>query len=269
MSDNEQSSGSPSELELLKQRARLLGVEFSNNIGLETLRERVAAKMAALDGDDAPINQPNEQLSNEQPNPLDQGDDEDEGDDFDAGIEEDASLVEQPAILGTTPIELKPVAPVIQADLPDPTKSASTGSPISAGEGRPLSMRQQIFNENMKLIRLRIQNLDPKKKDLQGEIFTVSNRFLGTVKRYVPYGDSIDDNGWHLPYVIYKELASRKFLQITTTKDRQTKQIKVVKRWAKEFAFEVLPLLTDKELKALAAAQAAAGSIENNADQIL
>lgn len=267
MSDNEQSSGSFSELELLKQRARLLGVEFSNNIGLETLRERVAAKMAALDGDDAPISQPNEQPSDEQPNPLNQG--ENSEDDFDADIEEDASSVEQPAILSTAPIELKPVAPVIQTDLPNPTKSASTGSPISAGEGRPLSMRQQIFNENMKLIRVRIQNLDPKKKDLQGEIFTVSNRYLGTVKRYVPYGDSIDDNGWHLPYVIYKELASRKFLQITTTKDRQTKQIKVVKRWAKEFAFEVLPPLTEKELKALAAAQAAAGSIENNADQIL
>jgi hypothetical protein len=120
----------------------------------------------------------------------------------------------------------------------------------------------------MKLIRVRIQNLDPKKKDLQGEIFAVSNKFLGTVKRFVPYGDTTDE-GWHLPYVIYKELVSRKFLQITTTKDRQTKQVKVLKRWVKEFAFEVLPPLTDRELKALAAAQAAAGSIEAISDQIL
>jgi hypothetical protein len=274
MSDNEQSSGSPSELELLKARARLLGVEFSNNIGLETLRERVAAKMAAMDGDDAPISQPTtqatEQSTSDQPNPLGQVEGENPLGDFDDDIEEEAAdEITQPAVLSTSPIELKPIAPLAAPDLPDPTKSTSLGSPVAEATDKPLTFRQQLFNDNMKLIRVRIQNLDPKKKDLSGEIISVSNKVLGTVKRFVPYGESMDDNGWHIPYVIYKELSSRKFLQITTSKDRQTKQVKVVKRWAKEFAFEVLPPLSEKELKALAAAQAAAGSIENSADQIL
>ena len=263
MSDNEQSSGSPSELELLKNRARLLGVEFSNNIGLETLKERVAAKMAAIGGDEGQA--PTEQA--QQPNPLDNGD----GftGDFDDDIEEEAAdQVIQPAVTKTDPIELKPIAPLAAPDLPDPTKSSSLGSPVAETANKPLSFRQQLFNENMKLIRVRIQNLDPKKKDLSGEIISVSNKVLGTVKRFVPYGETTDD-GWHIPYIIYKELSTRKFLQITTSKDRQTKQVKVVKRWAKEFAFEVLPPLTEAELKQLAASQAAAGSIESVADQIL
>ena len=264
MSDNEQSSGSPSELELLKNRARLLGVEFSNNIGLETLKERVAAKMAAIgdDEDEAPTEQV------QQPNPLDNEDG--PTGDFDEGIEEEepADEVTQPAVTKTDPIELKPIAPFVAPDLPDPTKSSSLGSPVAAAADKPLSFRQQLFNENMKLVRVRIQNLDPKKKDLAGEIISVSNKVLGTVKRFVPYGE-VTDEGWHIPYIIYKELSTRKFLQITTSKDRQTKQVKVIKRWAKEFAFEVLPPLTEAELKQLAAAQAAAGSIESVADQIL
>lgn len=38
------------ELELLKERARTLGIPFTNNIRLDTLRQRVQAK---LDGSDA------------------------------------------------------------------------------------------------------------------------------------------------------------------------------------------------------------------------
>lgn len=306
MSENEKGSGPNSELELLKARARLLGVEFSNNIGLDTLRERVAAKMAAIEGDtgDAPVTAPVAvtqvappplvaPAEPEAPNPLTLRQQifnesmkliREVPDDFDDDIEEEAPLPEaaaQPAVVqaplvqqpvaaapAPAPVVIKPIAPIVEESLPDPSKSVSTGSAIPETAERPLTLRQQIFNENMKLIRVRIQNLDPKKKDLQGEIFAVSNKFLGTVKRFVPYGDTTDD-GWHLPYVIYKELVSRKFLQITTTKDRQTKQVKVLKRWVKEFAFEVLEPLTDKELKALAAAQAAAGSIEAVSDQIL
>ena len=38
----------PSELDLLKQRATLMGIAFSNNIGEETLRQRIADKQAEL-----------------------------------------------------------------------------------------------------------------------------------------------------------------------------------------------------------------------------
>lgn len=186
------------ELSLLKQRARMMGVQFSNNIGLESLKERIRAK------------QEGESESNEQKSEV--------------------------------------------APLSDPAKSA----PVV---GKRKTLRQHLIEENMKLVRLRITNLDPKKKDLPGEVFTVANEHLGTVRKFVPYGE-VTDNGYHVPYCIYKALKARKFLNIRTFKDRQNQnQIKVEQNWAQEFALEVLPTLTPDEIKKLAAAQSAAGGL--------
>lgn len=192
---NEEVLTEADELNLLKQRARMMGVQFSNNIGLESLKERIRAKM--------------------------------EG-------EEQAPNTE------TVP-ELK---------------SSSEATPV-----KRKTLRQHLLEENMKLVRLRITNLDPKKKDLPGEIVTVANEHLGTVRKYVPYGE-VTDNGYHVPYCIYKALKARKFLNIRTFKDRQNQnQIRVEQNWAQEFALEVLPQLTKEEIQKLAAAQSAAGGL--------
>lgn len=192
---NEEVLSEADELTLLKQRARMMGVQFSNNIGLESLKERIRAKM--------------------------------EG-------EEQAPNTE------TVP-ELK---------------SSSEATPV-----KRKTLRQHLLEENMKLVRLRITNLDPKKKDLPGEIVTVANEHLGTVRKYVPYGE-VTDNGYHVPYCIYKALKARKFLNIRTFKDRQNQnQIRVEQNWAQEFALEVLPQLTKEEIQKLAAAQSAAGGL--------
>lgn len=180
------------EISVLKSRARMLGVEFSNNIGLETLRERVRAK-----------------------------------------IEGDAHSQEK-----TTP------KPLVDPD--NPVKPEMT-------------LRQRIIAENMKLVRVRITNLDPKKKDLPGEIFTVANEYLGTVRKYIPYGE-VTDGGYHIPWCIYMNLKDRKFLNIRSFKDRHNgNQMRIEQSWATEFAFDILPPLTTDELKKLAAAQLAAG----------
>ena len=42
--EDEPAMGTVNELDVLKQRARMMGVEFSNNIGVETLRERIRVK---------------------------------------------------------------------------------------------------------------------------------------------------------------------------------------------------------------------------------
>lgn len=192
---NEEVLSEADELTLLKQRARMMGVQFSNNIGLESLKERIRAKM--------------------------------EG-------EEQAPNTEMVS-------ELK------SSDGATPTKRKT--------------LRQHLIEENMKLVRLRITNLDPKKKDLPGEIITVANEHLGTVRKYVPYGE-VTDNGYHVPYCIYKALKARKFLNIRTFKDRQNQnQIRVEQNWAQEFALEVLPQLTKEEIQKLAAAQSAAGGL--------
>lgn len=179
------------ERQALMARARIMGIDFSNNIGTDTLRERINAKM---EGTTAPTEEA-------QSNPL-----------------------------------------------------AGSAAPV-----KKRTLRQIQHDEQMKLVRLRIQNLDPKKKDLPGEIFTVANEYLGTVKKFVPYGE-VTEEGYHVPYCIYRMLDARKFLNIRTVKDRRTGIERVESTWAKEFALEVLPQLTATEIAELANAQKAAGS---------
>lgn len=178
------------ELTVLKQRARMMGVPISNNIGLETLRERIRAKMEAIDK-----------------------------------VENPTALVPD---IGETVVGTK-----------------------------PMSIRQQLIRDEMKLVRLKIANLNPNKNDLPGEIFTLANEYIGTVAKYIPFGAATDD-GYHVPYCIYRQLLERRFLNIKTKKGVNG-QTKVEQGWVREFSIEVLPPLTQAELGKLAMAQAAAG----------
>lgn len=196
----------PDELTLTKQRARMMGITFSNNISLETLKQKIEDHKAGV--------------SNELPKSDDLGDD-------------------APSNITAPPLQ--------DPSVPKPVKQET--------------LRQKLIRENMRLIRLRITNLDPKKKDVPGEIYTVANEYLGTVRKYVPFGE-VTDEGYHVPYVIYKMLRAKKFLNIRTFKDRKNNnQIRVEQSWAKEFALEVLDPLTPEQLKQLGTAQLAAGGL--------
>ena len=126
---------------------------------------------------------------------------------------------------------------------------------------RKARIRKKQITEQMVLIRCRIANLNPSKRDLRGEIFTVANKYVGTVRKFIPYGEATD-NGYHIPNIIYEQLKTRKFLQVNTRNDRSAgNQIVVDQRWVPEFSIEVLPQLTPEELDKLAASQAAAGGV--------
>ncbi len=197
--DFDDSIEQPNELDILKQRARLMGLTFSNNIGLESLKEKINAHT-------------------EKETPASEDESKDDGNEV--VVEE---LVEQKA----------------------PAKQ------------KKQSLRKHLMEKSMKLIRLRITNLDPKKKDLPGEFLTVANEYIGTVTKYIPFGTATDD-GYHVPYCIYKFMKSKKFLSIRSYTVKG--QIQIEQRWANEFALEVLEPLTPDQLKKLAAAQLAAGN---------
>ena len=184
----------PSELEVLKQRATLMNIKFSNNISVEKLREKIEAAQAK----DEP------EVKESAVNPL--------GEKQEAGV-------------------------------------------------KKMTLGQKIRAEQTRLIRVRIQNLDPKKKDLPGEIITVANEYMGTIRKFVPFGE-VTDNGYHIPYCIYEFLKERKFINITTRKGKNgLPDIRATE--AREFSIEVLPPLTEAELAQLAQAQIAAGSLND------
>lgn len=184
--ENEETEATPDELALLKERATLLGISFSHRIGVDSLREKIANKLA--------------------------------------GTEE----------------------------------KEEEAAPVALNKAQEAAnLRKELTADAMRLIRLRITNLNPSKKDLHGEIFTVANRYIGNVRKFIPYGE-VTDNGYHVPNVIYKQMKTRKFLNVKTRRGKNGNII-VDQQWAPEFALEVLPTLTKEELAKLAAAQAAAG----------
>lgn len=208
----------PDELSMLKQRARLMGLKFSNNIGLDALRDKVNAKAQGEA----------------------EAEEDDQEDEDEAPVEQtSAGLTDAPASAPTTVVR--------------PTRKLTV-------EEQRQKEREEMVAEQMKLVRLRITNLNPNKKDLPGEIFTVANNVLGTVRKFVPYGEQTD-NGFHVPYWIYTQLKEREFVNIRTRKDSRGREF-VETTNAREFSLEILPQLTEVELNRLAAAQAAAAGLD-------
>ena len=193
----------PTRKQMLMQKARIMGITFSNNITEEAL----AAKI-------------NEKLE------------------------------------GKAATEDKPPVSVLNPLVGDVAGQIPTAQ---------LTLRQRLMRDQMKMIRVRITNMDPKKKDLHGEIMTVANEYLGTVRKFIPFGEATED-GYHVPQCLLTMMQERRFLQIRTIKDRRTGATRPETSWAREFAIEILPPLTEEELKQLATAQIAAGTVGTNSD---
>lgn len=107
------------------------------------------------------------------------------------------------------------------------------------------------------LVRIRVTCMNPAKKEWEGEIFTTGNAVVGTFKKFVPFNA---EEGWHVPRIILDMIQSRECQVFTAVRDARgntTRKGKLIK----EFAVEVLPPLTEEELKDLAQRQAMAGSV--------
>lgn len=152
------------------------------------------------------------------------------------------------APVGKTPEPEKEVVPLaaLKPDLP------------VTNTGKPESLRSRLMRENLKLVRLRITNLDPADKDLQGNIYTVANEVIGAVRKYVPFGEATD-NGYHVPFIIYKFLKGQVFTQYKTIKGTNGQKERIEAKEVRKFAMEILPQLTPQEISRLAAAQTAGG----------
>lgn len=118
--------------------------------------------------------------------------------------------------------------------------------------------RNRQIKEASKLVRIRVTCMNPNKKDWDGEFFTVGNAVVGGFTKYVPFNA---EEGWHVPQIIYNHLVERQcqiFVNRKTSKGGTIREGKLIK----EFAIEVLPQLSEEELKELARRQAMAGSLE-------
>lgn len=111
-----------------------------------------------------------------------------------------------------------------------------------------LQRRNRIKKEALKLVRIRITCMNPAKRDYQGEILTVANNVIQD-RRFVPF-----DTPWHVPQIMYNMIKERKYQIFVKKKSPQGIEYKEG-RLVPEFAIEVLPPLTKKELEKLAQRQ--------------
>lgn len=183
----------PTELDLLKERAKTMGLAFHVNIGVDKLKAKI----------DEHLNGPVESLTPEQT---------------------DAALN--------------------GIDVPTAMKEAK----VVESQGQ---RRVRLRKKAQRLVRVRITNMNPIKGNLKGEILSVGNAAIGSIKRFIPYNA---DKGWHVPQILLTQLQNRKYMSHYEIKvgNRKVKKHKLIP----EFAIEILPPLTGKELQELARKQA-------------
>lgn len=104
------------------------------------------------------------------------------------------------------------------------------------------------------LVRCRIQNMNPGKKDWPGEFVSVGSAKLGTFKKFIPFNSG---EPYHVPRIIYNVLKDKECSQFYTAKNDKGNKIRKSKL-INEYVIEELPPLTVKELKDLALQQAMA-----------
>ena len=145
--------------------------------------------------------------------------------------------------------------------VPDPTanEESAQAAPAATPVLTEYQKTQMQRMEAMKLVRVVVSCMNPAKQAWEGEIFTVSNDAIGTVKKFVPFNV---DSGYHVPHVIYEQLLERMCQIFVATTDPVTGIKTSRSKLIKEFNVVVLPQLTEDELAELARQQAVGGTVE-------
>lgn len=145
------------------------------------------------------------------------------------------------------------VAAAVAADTPpEPEPVVVEPAAESAAERR--GRKRKEANE---LVRVRVTCMNPAKAEWEGEIFTAGNSTVGSFSKFIPFNA---DEGWHVPRIILNQIQQRQcqiFVSVRDARGNTTRKGKLIK----EFAVEVMPQLTPKELADLAQRQAMAKSI--------
>ena len=108
---------------------------------------------------------------------------------------------------------------------------------------------ETAFKEATKLIRCRVVPNDVLKRDWDGEIITVSNAVIGTIKKYVQFNEP-----YHLPNIIYLTLLDAKYQNTGGAKKVNDVAVEPGKL-VPAYNIEVLPPLRAEELEQLRQSQ--------------
>lgn len=124
----------------------------------------------------------------------------------------------------------------------------SAKNKMIAANATPTPQQQKMARRNkaLRLVRVRVSNMNPIKGNLKGEILSAGNSEIGMVKKFIPFNA---EQGWHIPQILLTVLQNKKFMTHYEVKvgNKRIKKNKLVP----EYSIEILPPLTPKELEAL------------------
>lgn len=121
-----------------------------------------------------------------------------------------------------------------------------------------LERNQRLRKEAGKLVRVIVSCMNPNKKSMSGDFFSVSNAVIGTVKKFVQFETP---DGYHVPAVLVRNIQERKCQIFVASKDAKGKKI-MTGKLINEYNVVILDPLTAGELKDLANRQVLANSID-------
>lgn len=127
-----------------------------------------------------------------------------------------------------------------------------------------VNLRRQIVRAKaLRMVRVRVQSLDPSDAQLNGVIITARNKYTGKISKYVPFASEVS-NGYYIPKIILDHMAELKFPRRVEKKGAKfgIKQYNTV--MSLKYSIEYLPHLTKKDIAELAAAQRASGAIDHS-----
>jgi hypothetical protein len=142
----------------------------------------------------------------------------------------------------------EPVSDYSAAEIANGYATRDTGTLSKA------QLRNEAIKDANKLVRVRINCMNPNKRDWEGEIITVANAVVGTFRKFIPFNNT---EGYHVPQIILQAIRERQcqiFVNGTNAQGQRSKRPTLIN----EFAVEVMPPLTTNELKELAQRQAMA-----------
>ena len=223
-----ENQGTGSELDIIKAKAKAMGVKHHHAAGIKKIQ-------AAMDA---------HELNDDMPAPETQKT-------STLGHKSEQVIPVPEVVDGKQVFSVSEITELQQLRAEKEERLARTASkPVETDSAK----RIRQIKEAKRLVRVRISNMNPNKREWPGELYTVSNSVVGTIKQYVPFNN---DEGWHIPQMILSHLYEKE-CQIFYSKKNADGYNTRHGRLIKELNIQELPALTMPEIQDLAQRQAMA-----------
>lgn len=134
----------------------------------------------------------------------------------------------------------------------DPEAESKTEEAVVV-KAQPKEDAAEQRKRSLRMHRVIVRPVDPRRTQLKGEIVTAGNGSIGVTGKYIPFNN---EAGYHVPEILLNALKDRQFTEFYTVTDQHGNE-QTKSRQRKAFIIETLDPLTEAELAEIRARQRA------------